>query len=164
MSDTGSRAKLWDMIKDIDIAMMTTVDEDGSLSSRPMATKQSAFDGALWFFTRAHSPKVDDVAHEKHVNLAYADTRSQNYVSVSGKATVVKDQAKAREMWDSFAATWFPKGVDDPELALIRVDVDQAEYWDGSSKTMMLLYGLPKAKLTGKPPTELGENRKVNLA
>jgi general stress protein 26 len=158
----GAGEKLWEMIKDMRFAMLTSVDEGGILRSRPMATKQEGFDGVLWFFTRASSHKVFEIQKNQHVNLSYADPDDQNYVSVSGLAELVRDKGKAKELWNEYLKTWFPKGLDDPDLALLKVRVDQAEYWDSPSSAMVHAFGYAKALLTGEPP-KMGENEKITL-
>jgi len=155
--------KLGEKIKDIRIAMLTTLEDDGSLRSRPMATQQTEFDGTLWFFTKDNSPKVAEVAHDQHVNLSYAKPDDELYISISGTARIVRDKQKVKELWNPFVKAWFPKGPEDPELVLLRVDPGQAEYWDSPSGTMVQLYGLVKAVVTGKPPTEATEHKKVSL-
>src|SRR4028118_401596 len=91
--------KLNEMIKDIRIAMLTTQAPEGSLRGRPMATQEAPFDGDLWFFTGAASHKVDEVEDEHHVHLSYAAPEDNRYVSISGRASVVRDRAKAQELW-----------------------------------------------------------------
>src|SRR5919112_5957683 len=86
--------KLRELIKDIQIAMLTTVTEDGTLRSRPMATQQAEFDGDLWFFTQANSPKVEELWHDRHVNVSYAAPDENRYVSVSGTAHLVQNPEK----------------------------------------------------------------------
>jgi general stress protein 26 len=154
--------KLGKLIKGIKFAMLTTAEADGSLRSRPMATQRTKFDGRLWFFTKESSPKVKEVRGDRHVNVSYADPDDQNYVSVTGTARVVTDRAKIRELWNPAYRAWFPKGVDDPEIALLRVDVTRAEYWDAPSSAMAHLYGMAKAAVTGRP-ANVGENKKVNM-
>ncbi|MDB5364865.1 MAG: pyridoxamine 5-phosphate oxidase [Rhodospirillales bacterium] len=163
-ADTAERAKLFEMIKDVDTTMMTTVDEDGALRSRPMGNRQAdTFDGTLWFLTRASSHKVLELQETDEVNLAYASPEKHTYVSVSGRARLVRDRSRARQLWSSSLKVWFPQGLDDPDLALLRVDVEKAEYWDAPSSTMLHLFGKAKAALTGKP-SEGGENKKLKLA
>jgi general stress protein 26 len=142
--------RLGDMIRGINVAMLTTVEDDGSLRSRPMATQDTEFDGVLWFFTKLTSAKTHEILHDQHVNLSYADVDNERYVSVSGRATVIQDPDKAEELWLPVHKAWFPKGLDDPELALIRVQVDKAEYWDPPSSTMVQVIGLARALATGK--------------
>lgn len=151
--------KLAKLIKGIRFAMLTTAEGDGSLRSRPMATQKGAFDGTLWFFTRESSHKVEDIRREKHVNLAYADPEKQMYVSVSGKARVVKDKGKMKALWNPAYRIWFPEGLKDPDMALLRVDVTEAEYWDSPKGAMVYLIGVAKAHKKG----DLGENVKVRV-
>ena len=166
MSDHETAVKkLGQLIADIQFAMLTTVEPDGSLRSRPMATHQdhnAGFDGVLWFFTKADAPKVDEVQKDQHVNLAYSSPEQSKYVSVSGVATLSRDKAKAKELWDPKYKAWFPGGLDDPELALLRVDVDKAEYWDMPSSTVVHILGFVKAMATGKS-YQPGDHEKVTL-
>ncbi|WP_242918809.1 pyridoxamine 5'-phosphate oxidase family protein [Pontibacter liquoris] len=154
--------KLIDKIKDIDVAMMSTIEDDGCIRSRPMQTQQVKDDGAIWFFTGYESEKSHELQHDAHVNLSYANPDDNVYVSVSGKATLTRDQAKIDELWSPAIKAWFPKGKDDPNIGLIKVTIDKAEYWDSPSSTMVQLYGMAKAALTGKRP-DGGENKKINL-
>ena len=131
--------------------MMVTEDGD-HLRSRPMAVTQKEFDGKLWFFTHASSHKVAEVEHEQRVNLAYAHPGKQDYVSVSGTAKLVTDKAAIEKYWVESIRTWFPKGKDDPDIALLEVTVQQAEYWDAPSSAMLHAYGYVKAVVTGEPP------------
>ena len=155
-------AKLGALIKKMKFAMLTTLDEDGTLRSRPMATQEVEFDGTLWFFTRASAPKVGEVEKEHQVNVAYAEPNDQTYVSVSGRANVVRDKAKAEELWNPALKAWFPKGLDDPDLALLKVEVDKAEYWDTPGSAVVHALGFVKATLTGQA-YHPGENEKITL-
>lgn len=155
-------AHLGELIKDIKVAMMTTIESDGSLRSRPMWTHDRDFDGELWFFTREHSAKVDEVEHDHHVNLAYAEPGKDRFVSISGRCRLVQDKEKARELWNPTLKAWFPEGLDDPELALLCVKVEKAEYWDTPSSRMVQLVGFVKSVLTGQT-YEPGDNAKVTL-
>jgi general stress protein 26 len=154
--------KVRELIGDIDFAMLTTVRPDGSLHSRPMAAQGGEFDGVLWFFTSASSHKVDDVERNHRVNVAFASPDEQKYISLSGEAQLVRDRARIEELWNPFYTAWFPEGVDDPDVALLRVEVDSAEYWEGRSSTVAHIFGLAKAALTGEP-ANVGENEAVKL-
>lgn len=157
--------KIRDLIKGIRVAMLTTVEEDGSLRSRPMATQKEEFDGELWFFTSDETSKVGEIRKDRRVNLSYADPDDNRYVSLSGTARVVRDKEKARELWNPALKAWFPQGVDEPDLVLLDVRVEKAEYWDSPSSKMVQLAGFVKAIATGHryQPDE-GENEKVELA
>ncbi len=157
--------KLGQLIADIQFAMLTTVEPDGSIRSRPMAThrdKSGTFDGTLYFFTKGDAPKADEVRQDQHVNLSYSSPEQSKYVSISGTALIVRDRKKAEELWDPKYKAWFPKGLDDPELALLRVTAEKAEYWDTPSSTVAHAIGLVKALATGKP-YHPGDHEKVSL-
>lgn len=154
--------KLGELIKDIRIAMLTTALPDGSLRSRPMATQDEEFDGTLWFFTGAESGKVHEIEDDQHVNLSYSEPSDQKYVSVSGKARIVRDRAKIDELWSTPLKAWFPDGKDDPNIALLKIEVENAEYWDTPSSKMVHLIGMVKATVTGQS-YQPGENEKISL-
>jgi general stress protein 26 len=160
-SQSDDVKKLAKLIKGIKVAMMTTRDDDGTLRARPMQTQEQEFDGTLWFFTQASSHKVDEINHEHQVNVTYSEPSSNHYVSVSGTATLVRDRAKIDELWSPVLKAWFPKGKDDPAVALLKVEVSKAEYWDSPSSTLVKLVGFTKAVLTGQQYWP-GENEKLN--
>lgn len=148
---------LWEKIKDVRVAMLTTTEHDGSLRSRPMYTQQAEFDGDLWFFTADDSGKVAEIRADSDVNLAYAEPKDSRYVSVSGKAELVKDRTKIDELWSPALKAWFKGGKDDPHIALLRVRVSEAEYWDDTQSKMSQLFGMIKA-VTGSGTYESTEH------
>ncbi len=161
-ADAETLKKLWSLISAVKVAMLTS--EDGPhLRSRPMVAAQSEFDGTLFFFTRASAHKVAEVDQKSRVCVSYADSGKQDYVSLSGSAQVVHDPALVKAHWSEAMRTWFPKGATDPDIAILKVDVEQAEYWDAPSSAMVYLYGYAKAVTTGEPPHP-GENEKVRFA
>jgi general stress protein 26 len=149
-SNQDSIKKLARLIKGIRIAMLTTAEQDGTLRSRPMATQQHEFDGALWFFTGKSSHKVVELGQDYHLNLAYSDPSDNRYVSISGTGEIITDRAKAEELWNPLFKAWFPKGLEDPDLALLKVSPTQAEYWDAPSSSVVHAIGFVKAILTGE--------------
>lgn len=142
-------AQLLEKIRDIKFAMLTTEDDDGALHSRPMATLEAEDQGVLWFFTGRSTHKTQEIGHHPRVNLAYASGDKDTFLSVAGTASLLDDPAKARELWSPFMKAWFPQGLDDPDLVLIRVEVESAEFWDVASKKMMTLFRLAKAMAGG---------------
>jgi general stress protein 26 len=151
--------KLWGLVDDIKTCMMTSVD-GAHLRSRPMRGHADQASRQLWFFTKASSHKADEIEQDREVNLAYSRPDKEEYVSLSGRAKLVRDRHRDEAMWNPFVAAWFPKGKDDPDLALVRVDVSQAEYWDSPASRMVQLYEVAKANISGREP-DLGENRKL---
>ena len=159
----GDRQKVWELIKDVGIALLVTTGEGGQMRGRPMAAMNKDFDGTLWFASRESAPKLGEIADHSHVLLAYSEPKSQHYVSVSGTAQVLRDVAKVKELWSEPMRVWFPKGPDDPDIALIRVDVHDAEFWDAPSSTWVYAVGYLKARLTGEAPHDVGENKVVKF-
>jgi general stress protein 26 len=153
--------KVSGLIKEIRVAMLTSED-GGHLRSRPMVAAQKDFTGELYFFTRAGAAKTGEVQHNHQVNVSYADAGHQNYVSLSGTADILHDRNLIEAHWSEGMRTWFPKGKTDPEIAILKVTVVQAEYWDAPSSTMVYLYGYAKAAITGTPPHP-GGNEKLAI-
>lgn len=119
------------LIKDIDSGMLTTVDEDGSLHSRPMfANSEVDSEGAIWFFTYASSHKVLEIQRHQEVNVSFSSPEQQRYISISGLAQLVTDRNKLQQLWKPELQTWFPKGLEEPDIALLKVNINMASYWD----------------------------------
>lgn len=153
------------LIKKTRFAMMTTLSEvDGSLVSRPMSLQEAEFDGILWFFTRKSSALVKQIESNSKVNLAFSNIDNNSYVSASGHGEMLVDHQKAKELWNPFLKAWFPEGLVDPELCLIKVAVESAEYWESASAPIVKLVGFAKAILTGKKAdTTISQHGHINL-
>jgi len=153
--------KLREMIKGIEFAMLTTTEDDGCLRSRPMATQKVEFDGDLYFFTKSSAPKVDEIEKDRHVCVSYAAPDEQRYVSMSGLARLLRDRTKMEEFWFADLETWFPHGLEEPELALLWISVTQAEYWEGPFGTLVYLPRIKKIAVGAE--FERNENEKLDL-
>ena len=138
---TDPVAKLNDMIRGIQQVMLTTVRANGTVHCCPMATHAVEPDGTLWFFAGNFSEKVEALKTDARVNVAYADPASNRYVSVAGNSELVRDHVRAQAMWKPEYKAWFPKGVTDPDLILLKIDIREVEYWDSSSNRMARLSG-----------------------
>jgi general stress protein 26 len=156
------QAKLFDMIKDIKFAMFTTHKVQGHLHSRPMTTQNKSIDedDSLWFFMSRSSAPVSEFQGDDQVNVSYADPHKDTYISVSGVAHVVDDMAKIQALWTKQADAWFKGGVNDPDLALVRVRIEHADYWDVKESKLVQLYKQAEAAITGNPP-KMGEHGTV---
>lgn len=151
--------KLRDKIKDIRIAMLTTQEQDGDFHTRPMATHDMDPDGTMWFFTYDNSHKVDEIRQNQRVSVAFSDPGSEVYVSTTGTADVVKDQSKINELWSDFLKTWFPNGKDDPNIALLKINIHAGEFWDRPGGKMVKLFEMAKGAITGDSD-KTGRNEK----
>jgi general stress protein 26 len=149
------------LVERMKVGMLTTIDADGLPRSRPLHTLEIDADGSLWFFVSAASPKIGEMAREHgRVAIAYADSNKQDYVSISGYGEIRRDTERMQKFWSPWVEVWFPAGLDDPDLALLRVAIERAEYWDAPGNAVKRLYGLVKARSTGDKDA-LGEHRKI---
>ncbi|MBC7666058.1 MAG: pyridoxamine 5'-phosphate oxidase family protein [Caulobacter sp.] len=150
--------KLTELIKDIKFGMFTTHKVAGHLHSRPMTTQNKKIDDdALWFFMSRSGDPVSEFKGDDQVNVSYANPSSDTYVSVTGVATVVEDQAKKQALWNKAAEAWFKGGINDPDLALVRVSIEHADYWDVKESKLVQLYKMAEAAVSGTPP-KMGEH------
>jgi general stress protein 26 len=128
------------MIKDIPVAMLTTTGL-GRLRSRPMVTQRAAFDGSLWFLTARAAGKTGEIRDRQAVHVTFVSPDDNRYVWASGTASLVEDPALLKSLWHAGYLPWLPGGPDDPGLSLIKVRVEEAEYWDNKAGRMVLLTG-----------------------
>lgn len=117
-----------------------------------MGCLQREFDGTLWFLTFRHSGKMKELSKDDRVLISYAKSSDYEYVSIYGRARLVEDRKKIKELWNEGLRVWFPKGPDDPELALITVDVETAKYWTDAASVFTYALAYVKARTTGESP------------
>ncbi|PSB42011.1 pyridoxamine 5'-phosphate oxidase family protein [Chamaesiphon polymorphus] len=162
-NQTQSIEKIRDLIKDIDFCMLTTLDDDGCLRSRPMSVNgQVEANGDLWFFTYGSSHKVTEVNHNNEVNVSFSAPDKQCYVSLCGTAELITDRAKIQELWKPELKAWFPKELDEPDIALLKITTTKGEYWDSPAGWVAKTVGFIKAATTGDREN-MTENAKVDL-
>jgi general stress protein 26 len=156
----GDIVKVAELMREIRVALLTTVDREGHFHTRPVQTLQVERGEVVWFFTGWSSPKVDELLRDRRVSLGYADPGRHVYLAVSGLASLLRDPKKARELWTAEQRAYYPDGPDDKRLALLRVQVEHAEYWMAPGR-MGYLIAAAKATLTGNPAEVIGEDHKV---
>jgi general stress protein 26 len=156
----GDLQKLNELIQGIQIALFTTVDLEGNFHTRPLQTMQVEPEGRLWFFTDWNSPKVGELAHDVRVSLGYADPSNNTYVAISGTGKLFRDSEKAQQLWSTEQLAYYPEGPEDSRLALLRVQIERAEYWIAPGR-LSYLVAAAGAVVTGKPVGIVGENRKL---
>jgi general stress protein 26 len=149
MTNEKNISLLKEMIEEVRICMFTTLSDKDEFSSRPMATAKVEDDGSIWFFTNEYSLKTSEISKENQVTLGYSNPSSNTYVSVNGKAELVDDQSKKEAYFSAPIKAWFPDGLEDPRLILIKVEPISAEYWDSSSSKMVVAFNMLKAIVTG---------------
>jgi general stress protein 26 len=153
--------RVWDIIEKVGVAMLTTRFA-GGLRARPLEARPDRDTGIIWFLTDLRSGKDEEVAASPDIGLVFIDAGDKAYLSITGCAEIVRDPARAAEIWKSTDQAWWPGGPDDPTLRLLRVEPKTAELWDGPSSSIAAAFEFAKARLMGTKPN-LGENRKISV-
>lgn len=155
--------KLKELVDDVRICMLATKNHKGLIASRPMTTISVEENGTIWFFTNEHSGKVDDQQEDNTVYLMYSDSDKQKYIHIRGASELILDRQKIKQYWNPILKAWFPEGLDDPKLCLLKIDVEEAQYWDSSSSKMIVFFEMVKSIVTRKPFSE-GETGTLNIS
>jgi general stress protein 26 len=161
MSDDTARDtdRAWELMKKIGFAMLVTRD-DGKLRARPMSAFVEREENAIYFLTDARRHKDEEIARDPSINLSFADAGSQKYVSVTGTAAIANDRAKIKELFSTPAKAWW-ESADDPNIRVLKITPEAAEYWD-SPGSVISYVKMAAAAVTGSRP-DLGDNRKVAI-
>ncbi|MET3812514.1 pyridoxamine 5'-phosphate oxidase family protein [Arthrobacter sp. UYEF3] len=160
MSDAQDISKVTDIINHSRIGMVTTINEDGALVSRPLAVQDVEDDGDMWFFTSAGTSQVAHVKANPAVNVSFG--KGTEWVSVAGRAEVVTDRQQIRDRWNQAVEAWFPDGPETPEVVLLHVDSDSAEYWTSPGGRAATVLQWVKSKVTHSRMS-VGESGTVEL-
>ena len=147
------KERVWRLIKNAKSVLLVTLSVDQSMNSRPMGCLHTKFDGTLWFITFKHTAKIQELATDDRVLVSYAEPTKYEYISVSGRARLVEDKKRVSELWYEGLRVWFPDGPDDPELALVAVDVESVKYWTNAASIFTYAWLYLKSRWTGKRPS-----------
>ena len=161
-SKTEKLEHLRSLIKNVETVMFTTIEGNGEMRSRPMTPMEMDTENNLWFFTNESSSKIQEIIDNPKVNIAYAHPDENTYVSIKGIASVVHVRAQIEDKWSPILKAWFPEGMEDPDLALLKVAPLEAEYWDSSSSRMVQMFSMLKAAITGTEYND-GEYGRIKL-
>lgn len=154
--------KFVEMVKDVRICMLITHHHSENISGRPMSFNKIDADGTMWFFGKASSKKVDELEADKNVSIAVVNEKNNIYLMINGSAELHTDKTKMEELWNPIMKAWFPEGIDDPDMILIKVTPHEINYWENSSSKMVVLFGMLQAIVTGKE-YDSGEKGKIDL-
>ena len=136
----NGETRLYDLINEVEMAMLTTIEAGGSLHTRPMANQEADENGDIWFFTDKTTSVAKNVKANPKLSLAYSNARNI-YVAITGTGKIVDDRAKIDELWSDELDMWFPKGKGDPDLTLLCVTPERGEFWDAGSSTVVSVIG-----------------------
>ena len=160
MSEDPHHKRIWDVIERVGVAMLTTRFADG-LRARPVEARPERAAGLIWIVTDLHSAKEHEIEAEHDIGLTFIDKAENAYLSLTARAEVRRDHAKAAAIWKATDNMWW-HGPDDPNVCVLRVTPVTAELWDGPASKAVAVFEFLKSQLTGKP-LHLGENRKITV-
>ena len=161
MTKQNHISRAWDIIEKAPIGMLTTQFADG-LRARPLEARADRDAGLIWFVTDVRGAKDDEINADQDVGLVFIDEDSRAYLSITGRASVTRDTAKAKEIWKKTDDTWLQGGPGGPNVRVLRVEPITAELWDGPSSTAGAAFEFAKARLTGEK-FNFDEERKVTV-
>jgi len=162
ISRQEANQKIKELAKKADVCLFTTNLTRLPLTCRPMSTRDVDDNGSIWFFSREGSNKNLEIAADNRVQLFYSNFSSSEYMSLYGTVTIIKDRAKAKELWSAIAKTWFNEGYDDPELTLLKVEPEEGYYWDTKDGKVISLLKLVAGAITSKE-LEVGVEGKLKV-
>ncbi|MEV8267076.1 pyridoxamine 5'-phosphate oxidase family protein [Microbacterium sp. NPDC076911] len=154
LSAADASARVKELVEDIDFTMLTTIDDRGTLVSRPMSTRQMDENGDICFFTADDSKKADEVDADSDVGLSYCDAKGMRFVSIGGRARIVHDRAKMEELYTQSLDIWFEDGLDTPDIALLRVTPVETEFWEPAHGKVVMAAGMLKSLVTKDAPDD----------
>jgi general stress protein 26 len=161
MSKQDNIDRVWDIVEKVGVCMLTT-QFSGGLRARPIEARPDREAGLIFFVTDLHSAKEDEIAAAPDVGLVFIDSKDNAYLSISGRARVLRDVGMIGAAWRKTDEVWWPGGPNDPNVCLLRIEPATAELWDGPASRVVTAFEFAKARLTGAEPN-LGENRKVTV-
>jgi general stress protein 26 len=161
MASRKNLDRIWDIIETVGVCMLTTQSPRG-LRARPVESRPDRKAGLIWFVTDRRSAKEHEITSEHDVGLVFIDAKAKAYLSITARAEVLDDHARAAAIWKKTDSLWW-QGPHDPNVCVLRVTPLTAELWDGPSSRAVAVYEIARARLTGEKPN-LGENRKITAA
>ncbi|MES2547402.1 MAG: pyridoxamine 5'-phosphate oxidase family protein [Pseudomonadota bacterium] len=157
---TQELTQLGELIEEMSVCMLSTIDDESLIISRPMSPQEMCEQGAIWFLTDIHSSKV---RHLQLMNLAYSNEGQGTYVSISGHGETITDRARIEALWTPFAKPWFPEGVDSANLSALKFVPHIAEYWDAPNSKMVRMFAMA-ASIAAAKPIGMGEHGNINIS
>lgn len=161
MNEKGDIERVWDIIEKVGVCMLTT-QLAGGLRARPLEARPDREAGLIFFVTDLHSPKEEEIASAPDVGIVFIDPDDKAYLSITGRASVLRDLERTKEVWRKTDEVWWPDGPGSPDVSLLRIEPVTAELWDGPASAAVTAFEFVKARLTGQEP-KLGQNRKTTI-
>ncbi len=151
-----------DIIEQVRVGMLTTIGKNGVFSSRPMWVQEVDSYGQVWFFTSKASFLIDQVRGNSKVQLTFADSAKNKFLTANAVATEVSDKERMKELWDPTLRAWFKEGLETPDIVLLKVSLEEAEFWDSPNSAVVRIVGLVKGIMSDQV-YEPGQHERVTF-
>lgn len=162
-SENETHRLIGDIIEDIRIAMVTTINQGGGLSARPLFVQEIDENGSLWFFISKTGHLDREIQENERVNVTFAASTKNRFLSATAVATEINERAKMKELWNPLLNAWFKGGLESPDIALLKLDLYDVEYWDSPSSPVVKIGEFFKALAGGEKPFRPGKHENVDL-
>lgn len=162
MTNADAIIKLRDLIGDQRTVMLSSIAPTGEIHGRPITLCEVADDGRLWFLVSNEADWVDGMQPASKVNVAVANDDNQTWVSIAGNGSVHDDKARVDRLWNPAAEIFFPGGKEDPNLRLLAVDPQTAEYWDAPSGRLQQLAMMALGAVRSERP-DMGDSGTIDM-
>lgn len=159
-ADDDEQHALWQRLARERVAMLSTRDADGTLTTRPVMPVKVDADGHVWLYTALGGGIAGDVRRDTRVHLVFMNQSDELYVALSGEARVVHDPQRARDLWSPSAGVWYPGGPDDSNLGLVDIHVHRGDYWDMKNAGLVRFFKLATASALGLRPDDVATHRR----
>lgn len=150
------------IIEDIGVCMVTTLASESRMPSRPMQVQEVDEQHCLWFFTSSSTEMIKELKFDGHVNVSFSCPTKNVFLSIIGRGREETDRRKMEELWSPALKAWFKQGLETPGITLLRIEMQEAEYWEAPSSPVVKVVGFVKALLS-EEPFHPGERSKVQL-
>lgn len=154
LHNTKAIKKLQDLVSGIKTCMLITSGKSGKHATRPMAVIDTDSQGSIWFFANRQSNKIKDIEQDQQVQLIFSHPGKDIYLNINGRASIIDDKQYIKDKWSPVAKAWFPDGIEDTELCLIKIKADEVHYWDTESSKLGTIFKLAVSAVTGKKQGE----------
>jgi general stress protein 26 len=150
--------KLKKLAEGIHFAMFATALDSRPMHVVPMSTKKVDEEGNIWFLSGRDSSHNQNIEAANDVHLIYCDVGSMQFLNVFGQAEISTQKTVLRELYEKSDDAWF-QGADDPNLSAIKVQPQEAFYWDSKNNRLITLFKIGVSSFTGNQPNvlDLGE-------
>ncbi len=154
LSRQEANEKIKELAEKTDVCLFTTSLSTLPLTTRPMSTRAVDEEGNIWFYSRKGSNKNREIEKDNRIQLFYSNIIGSEYLTIYGTAFIIKDDAKAKELWSAIAKTWFNEGFDDPGLTLLKIVPQDGHYWDTKDGKIISLFKMVAGAIVGKELVE----------